>query len=482
MAIRLSALFFLALLFFPAVAPAKSVSLLNLQGGREYFDGDPMTAPPETYDTIPFTDSEESVRLFEVANITFGEEVTIDRIDIRSDRGTQICYLLGHQADVWTFDRYNGVPGIDIRANNDDLQSIPVNPPLRGSLFSIQCFVKPEWWSKNSSPFEIELYHQGERIQFISPLKKSVHVSASSTLAPSLVYSVDNLFDGESDTVWAEGAPGYGEGSTLTFTFDAPLQINSLWFSNGHQRDSQTFEKNGKLKEFIFSGETYTLQNESGVQIIPLKKEVQGLTFELKILSHFPGTKYKDLCLTEIGFKSGDTFIRPETEGVRRIVENNRQALQGPNGAPLSAGSYLQYDTRTGRFSYSDPNGRFQFKGIARVANASPTKTLFDLEGYLDRGDFDNYGNIVALKSRTAEKIKMTITRPSLLSFKECQEILTKQGLAGDPILESHKTYYGIPRPRPVDQEEDFQYLDFYYETWYISPLGFHRTHFESEP
>lgn len=472
----------LALLFFWNEAMAKTASLIHLQGGREYFDGNTKTAPNETYATIPFSDSEEPVRLFEEARLTFGEEVTIDRVDIRTKEGNQICYFLGYQADGWTVDRYNGVPGFDIRADKDGVQSIPINPPIRGSLFSIQCFLNQGGWDQASSPFEIYFYQQGERIQFIFPQKETATVLASTTLAPSLVYGVDNLFDGELETVWAEGAPGYGEGSTITFSFNVPIALTGVWFANGHQRDDETFKRNGRLKGFTFAGETYRLQDRRGVQIVPLKKEVQSSTLSLTVLSHYPGSKYKDLCLTEMGFKSGDTFIRPQTEGTRLIVEKNRRALQGPNSEPFSAGSTFLYDTETARFSYSDPNNRYEFKGIARVVSASPTKTIFDLEGYLDRGDFDNYGNVIVLKSRTAEKMKMTITRPSLLSFKECKEILTKQGLAEDPILESHKTHHGIPRPRPLDQEEDYSYLSYYYETWYISPLGFHRSKFDLEP
>ncbi len=482
MAMRRTVLLILVLVFISNVAMAKAVSLIHLKGGKEYFDGNRTTEPNDTYANIPFSDSEELVQLFEEARLIFGEEVTIDRVDIHTMEGAQICYLLGYQTDGWTVDRYNGVAAFDIRADKNGIQSIPVDPPLRGSLFSIQCFLTQEWAYRGAAPYEINFYHQGQRIEFIFPKKEIVNVLASTTLTPLLVYGVDNLFDGESDTVWAEGAPGYGEGSTITFNFDVPISLTGIWFANGHQRDDETFKRNGRLKGFTFDGETYSLQDQRGVQVIPLKKEVKSSSFEFKVLSHYPGSKYKDLCLTEIGFKSGDTFIRPQTEGTRLIVEKNRLAIQGPNSEPTSKGSTFNYDTETARFSYSDPDNRYEFKGIARVVSASPTKTVFDLEGYLDRGDFDNYGNVVVLKSRTAEKMKMTITRPSLLSFKECKEILTKQGLAEDPILESHKTYHGIPRPRPIDQEDDYTYLRYYFETWCISPLGFHRTNFSLEP
>ncbi|MBK8574241.1 MAG: hypothetical protein IPN90_00700 [Elusimicrobia bacterium] len=113
--------------------------------------------------------------------------------------------------------------------------------------------------------------------------------------------------------------------------------------------------------------------------------------------------------------------------------------------------------------------------------SSSSKKTVLDLEGYLDRADFDNYGNVLVLKSRTAEKIKMTITRPSHLMYSECKDILTKQGLAEDPILEAHKKYFGKPPPRPLEEGEDPAFVSFYYETWYSSSLGFQRETFESD-
>lgn len=483
MSIRPVVSIILALSMAPVLVNARNVSLINLRGGSEYFDGDALSAPREKLAEIPFSRSEEIVQLFEEAQLAFGEDVTIDRIDIHTDPGAQICYLLGHQTDAWTFDRYNGVPGFDIRADDNGVQSIPVNPPLRASFLSIQCFVKPEERAENAMPSEIDFYNQGERITLIAPLKKSVTVSASTTLTPKRVYAVDNLFDGELDTVWAEGAPGYGEGATITFNFDSPTRLTGLWFSNGHQRDDETFDNNGKLNEFSFAGETYTLKNQSGVQVIPLKKSVQELTFELKILSHYPGTKYKDLCLTEMGFKSGDTFIRPKTEGARIIAENNRRALKDNNAPPYSwrYGNLLQYVEETAHFSFSDPNGEYRFKGIARVVSSSSKKTVFDLEGYLDRADFDNYGNVITLKSRTAEKMRMTVTRPSFLTYQECEEILTKHGLAKDSILEAHKKYFGKPPPRSLEEGEDPAYVTFYCETWYLSPLGFQREKFESD-
>ncbi|MBK8574243.1 MAG: hypothetical protein IPN90_00710 [Elusimicrobia bacterium] len=174
----------LALFLFPVLLNAKNVSLINLRGGGAYFDGDTGTAPRQTYATIPSSESEEIVQLFEEAQISFGEEVTIDRIDIRTAPGAQICYLLGHRSPDWTLDRYNGVPGFDVRADDRGVQSIPVNPPLRGSFFSIQCFVNSEERTQDAVPSEIDFYHQGERIQLIAPREKAVKVLASSTLTP----------------------------------------------------------------------------------------------------------------------------------------------------------------------------------------------------------------------------------------------------------------------------------------------------------
>lgn len=478
---------------FPAITNAKNVYLINIQGGQAYFDGDTSTTPRNRWATnragIERDYKQLNNRFFEGTEFSLGEPVTIDRIDIRTFPGSQICYRLGYQTqgedgkNQWTFDRYNGVPGFDVRADQNGIQSLPVKPPVRSSHFSIQCFVKPDETSIEAVPTDIDLYHQGEQIKLIPPIKENAKVSASSTLTPPLVYSVDNLFDGKLDTVWAEGAPVYGEGTTVTFTFDTPLLVTALWFFNGHHRDTETFQKNGKLKEFSFAGVTYALKNEPGLQVIPLKRGVQNSEFQLKILSHFPGKKYQDLCISEMGFKSGETYHCLQTEGTRKIAERNRRVLNGENmekwGAIVSESSFYDgglsfiYDPETARFSYFSPNQSFRFDGVARVVNTSPEMLVLDLEGYLDRGDFDFYGNIDVMQSRTAEKIKMTLTRPSLLPYEMCEKIIKEQGIVRDLILEPHKKYFG--KKAPPGGEEDYGFQEFNSEKWYISPLGFQR-------
>jgi hypothetical protein len=496
-------LFVMLLALLPNLAVAREVSLINLRGGKAYFDGDTHTAPDFQYTNL--NEGNDYGLLYEKADLSFVEEVTIDRIDILTEPGAQICYRLGYWKETKegapqvTVDRYNGVPGYDVRADSAGVQSIPVTPPITSSFFSIQCFIQNKEFNEDGgapAPMEIHLFSRGGEMTLAQPTSQVADVKASSTLTPQMVYRVDNLFDGNLETVWAEGDPGYGEGATLTFSFDQSVRISAIWLSNGHQRDSEMFKRNGKLKAFDLGGQTYNAENRPGVQVIPLKQPWEGKEVILKVSAHYPGTKYEDLCLSELGFISGRTVLSIKTEGTRKLVAENDKAIgetqlskygvQVGGSWDYQSGLSFNYDPETARFSYFErgftKNAKkvpsLLFTGVAKVLKTAPDEIVLDLEGYLDRGDFDAYGNVLVRQSRSAEKIKMTITKPSLKSYAECARIMERQGLQDPRTLNLHKKYFG-KNPENMNGDDDVameECYEFIGQTWYMSPLGFKRS------
>jgi|GEM_PF-2674436 len=463
--------------FFPLIAAADNSSLIRMDGGEAYFDNNTTTIPPGE-----IIKSDEKFKIFEKAKLTFSGDVAVDRVDIHTSSGAQICYVLGYLTkdkngqNQSTEVRYNGVTNWDIKADVSGIQSIPVEPPVRSSFFSIQCFVEND--HKNDTPNEICFYFQGKKIELPLSVPVNIQTAASSTLSPPLVYSADNLFDNSDENVWAEGMPGNGEGTTLTFSFKNPTPISTLWFKNGHQRDDDMFEKNGKLKSFSFAGETYTLEENFGVQVVPLRREVCESTVTLTILSHYPGSKYTDLCLTEMGFKLGDIPYKPYPERFTKIAQMNTEKMSSAgwfiqalwkNGDTLDSVTF-DYNTDTAHFKYFDMDLGVLYQGVARVISASPKKIILKLEGYLDRCDFDEYGNILYRKSRSAEKITMSIVKPSRLSYDECAAIISNNGLSNE-TLECYKNY------KNEEEKPDSDYSWFGGVMWYDSPLGFRATH-----
>lgn len=83
--------------------------------------------------------------------------------------------------------------------------------------------------------------------------------------------------------------------------------ICSLEVSNGYKQSQDLFYKNGKIKDLRvwFSDgdyEDFVLSDSfSAIEVINFSKSKVTKYVKLQILSTYPGTKYEDTCLTEIG-------------------------------------------------------------------------------------------------------------------------------------------------------------------------------------
>ena len=92
-------------------------------------------------------------------------------------------------------------------------------------------------------------------------------VTASSQLgaARGFSYAPANLIDGRGDTCWAEGAPGYGAGQSVTFDFGREVVVTRLEVLPGYDKffEVDRWTSNGRLK-------TATLRADSGTHPISL--------------------------------------------------------------------------------------------------------------------------------------------------------------------------------------------------------------------
>jgi len=130
--------------------------------------------------------------------------------------------------------------------------------------------------------------------------------SATSTLrsVPGITYKVQNLLDNDQTTAWCEGAAGNGIEESVTFTFAKPVLVRRIDMINGYNK-AQQFRVNARAQNIeIGSSEgsrLATLQDTSGVQHLPVP--TSATTFiKLTVKSAYPGTKFTDLCLTDIRF------------------------------------------------------------------------------------------------------------------------------------------------------------------------------------
>jgi hypothetical protein len=186
----------------------------------------------------------------------------------------------------------------------------------------------------------IKVYNnKGEELRLAPPKRMAGQVSASSTLAPEAAYSCANLFDARKEFVWCEGAKTTGEGETLQFRFDQPVNITAVEIWNGYQRSDKHFSANGRLRDFTFGATdgptgTYTLRDTEAGQKIDLSAAAKGQTFTLSVKSIYPGVKYKDLAISDLVFYDG---AQPFTLASPLAEKYQTETRTKSAGSPLTA-------------------------------------------------------------------------------------------------------------------------------------------------
>jgi len=185
----------------------------------------------------------------------------------------------------------------------------------------------------------IVLNDKGESLRLVPPQRQIGNLSASSTLAPDIAYSPANLFDTRKEFGWVEGnKTSAGEGETLNFEFEEPVNITAIQIWNGYQRSSEHFAANARVRNFEFGAKggpmtAYTLSDSKTGQKIKLAAPLKGQSFELKIKNIYPGKKYKDLAISDLVFFDGEQPFVVSS----KLPEQNRANLRSQVGSsPLA--------------------------------------------------------------------------------------------------------------------------------------------------
>lgn len=141
---------------------------------------------------------------------------------------------------------------------------------------------------------------------------------ASSALAPTQTntYSAENVHDFDLRTAWV----GTSQGDTITFEFDllgGALSITEIHIYNGYAKSEALWQANSRvqrMKVLIDGRYGFDLELEDTFlgqvfQIPPIRSIAEGQkrTLQLIVTGTYPGTKYTDICISEINFNgTGD--------------------------------------------------------------------------------------------------------------------------------------------------------------------------------
>lgn len=210
---------------------------------------------------------------------------------------------------------------------------LPDNGQWNGFNFS---FIKDNYDLNNAEDiifsYDITKYLESTFFKEKMIKKSSIKsLNASSTLAPEEKwdYKVENLFDNNYKTVWVEGSEGNGIGDYIEIELEN-FNIGYIGIINGHNHSEKTYTENSRAIKIKYEMEL----DENGPYYRSSKNIIEG-TFDLKdigfrninsynfsesvqrifkygdggvptkkvklsILSALDGSKYNDLCISEI--------------------------------------------------------------------------------------------------------------------------------------------------------------------------------------
>ena len=128
------------------------------------------------------------------------------------------------------------------------------------------------------------------------------------------VYASELIHDEDLSTCWMDGAPGSGEGETLRFSLEEACLLVSFDLVNGRVISKEKYYANARMKEVLVSCYleeklVYSTQMEfqdffyTKPVNYKLKEDdsaVECDRLELYVQSVYEGSRYEDLCVTEV--------------------------------------------------------------------------------------------------------------------------------------------------------------------------------------
>lgn len=142
--------------------------------------------------------------------------------------------------------------------------------------------------------------------RIISPDYEPVRPASASASSELDGHPATAATDQVSNSYWAEGAEGTGEGQGLTFTFDQPVDLDRIGFLNGASEDPKDFVTQPRVREvqLLFDDGTtkaLTIKDEAEFQEFGIEAR-DVTTVQLQIVSVYPSLDGSAASLAEVEF------------------------------------------------------------------------------------------------------------------------------------------------------------------------------------
>ena len=175
-------------------------------------------------------------------------------------------------------------------------------------------------YAKEVNPWnDIEIYKCDE--SYINPGSPyyEIQVDRKNTSCTSAIQqkgydnSAYSAFDHNLNTNWQEGVDGNGEGECLEAWFEEPEPISAITLFLGNWRSYDYWENNNVPKTILidFDGKytrTFSFPYQKSGFLIAFPEDVRVKNVSIKILSVYPGKRWDDTVISDIGFYDEITF------------------------------------------------------------------------------------------------------------------------------------------------------------------------------
>ena len=139
----------------------------------------------------------------------------------------------------------------------------------------------------------------------------AVSVTATAADPDTVPYGVQNTIDGKRDTAWHSGGHliPTNVGVEVRFAFNRPVKLARVTVINGFARSNTDFTNNHRVQKMRVRTASAERAWSMTDTFEPQSLDLDGAptsTVTFVIEATYPGTKFQDVCLTEVTF---DEFV-----------------------------------------------------------------------------------------------------------------------------------------------------------------------------
>ncbi len=133
------------------------------------------------------------------------------------------------------------------------------------------------------------------------------------------LYQATSLFDGDLDTVWADGNPeNYRKNDHISIEFENPIELDEIRIAPGYF-NTGLFNANNRIKKLQIKFDTHPsyddainaeFQDVMEIQSINIETKISVKTITFIIKEVYSGSKWDDTCISEIEFYNQNNKIQ----------------------------------------------------------------------------------------------------------------------------------------------------------------------------